>query len=192
MKKWIKQIRPLVLVGLILITLSGCVSMQVMKPAEMLPPFQTDDVLVTVVRPQTFFGAAISSSIWDTDKLVGVIAGGQYVQYKTTPGKHLFVCRAENWSYLSAEFLPGKHYIIRADVFPGVWKARITLNPFNKSDEDYKETVNGWLTNLKPLKLDPLKIDEYATKRLDEVRMAVKNFRDGNVKFSTLSPDNYF
>ena len=191
MKKWSTRNLILVVFAAALMLLSGCVSGQIMKPADLMSQPQTDEVLVTVVRPQTFVGAAISSSIWDSDNLVGVISGGQYVEYKTTPGKHLYLSRAENWSYLSAEFLPGKHYVVRADVFPGVWKARIALNTIDKSDPDYKETVDSWLKKLKPMQLDPEKGKEYAEKRLDEVKHAIQDFEDGKVKFSSLLPNDY-
>ncbi len=191
MKNLSKKNLVLVVCAAALILLSGCVSGQMMKPAEMISLARTDDVLVTVVRPQTFVGAAISSSIWDSDKLVGAISGGQYVQYQTAPGKHVFLSRAENWSYLSAEFLPGKHYVIRADVFPGVWKARIALNTIDKSDPDYKKTVDSWLKKLKPMQLDTEKSDEYAAKRLNEVKQAIQDFEDGKVKFSSLLPEDF-
>ena len=82
--------------------LSGCAS-SVMMNTQRMDSVGSDYALVTFARPAVFFGDGISFGIWDEENLVGVLTAGSFIQYKTKPGKHIFMARAENWSILNAD-----------------------------------------------------------------------------------------
>ena len=171
------------------VLLSGCGGSVMMQTDKMEPP-TSNEVLVTFIRP-SFYGMAASNAIWDSENLVGVTAGYQYVQYKTTPGKHLFMSQSENWSLVEANLLAGHHYLLRADIHPGVWTARTVLHPFNKNAEGYYDTVQGWIAGSKPVQLDPAKAEAYKAARIERVKKAIANYKSGDADFLTLEEDDY-
>jgi hypothetical protein len=144
-----------------------------------------NDVLVTFIRP-TVFGGAINFGLWDSDNFIGILTAKSYVQYKTHPGEHLFIARAENWSYVKANLAPGKQYFILGKVYPGVWKARVGLDPVNKNDNISQAQIENWLTGLRPTTVIPSKIDAYTNPRIPHIKAAIEKFRAGEVKYQEL------
>jgi hypothetical protein len=167
--------------------LSGCAS-SIMVEVAPVAPNQTH-ALVTFVRPSKF-GFAIKFGIWDSEKFIGILEAGRCVQYLAEPGEHLFLGRAENWSYVRAELEAGKSYYIIGAVFPGVWKARIAFNPVTKGDSTTQADIENWKRNLKPTAVMPDMIAEYEGQRLAQVRQAVEDFKAGNVKYVELKADD--
>ena len=168
--------------------LSGCAS-SIMVDVTPIASDQTH-ALVTFLRPTKFFGGGIQFGIWDSDKFVGILAAGSYVQYLADPGEHLFLGRAENWSYVKATLEAGKSYYIIGTVFPGVMVARIAFNPVTKGDSTSNEDIDRWIKGLKATAIMPDKIAEYEAPRLAQVRKAVEEFKAGNVKYTELKADD--
>jgi hypothetical protein len=167
------------------ITLSACASpvMQKVKPLAM--DITSEKALVTFIRP-SIFGGAIQFGVWDSDKFIGVLSASSYIQYLAEPGEHIFLGRAENWSYVKADLEGGKQYYILGKVFPGVWKARIAMDPINVGDKD-EANIDMWLKKLTPTSVKPEKFDAYVTPRLEQVRDAAANIDNGTTKYEVLN-----
>ena len=176
------------LFGLYVLLLSGCASSLMMK----VPPMDAPDdrhAVVTFMRP-SFFGGAIQFGIWDSENFVGILSAGSYVQYLVEPGEHLFLARAENWSYVKADLQGGKKYYILGKVFPGVWKARVAFDPITKDDGTTQAQIDQWLAELKPTGVIPEKFDDYVKPRISHVKRAVDDFESGNAKYEVLKADD--
>lgn len=173
-----------IILALVALALSGCASSVMHKVGSVALDNGSDKALVTFMRP-SYFGGAIQFGIWDSEKFVGVLSAGSYVQYLATPGEHVFLARAENWSYVKAELEGGKQYFILGKVFPGIWKARVALDPVNKGDEDAAK-VDGWLKDLTPTAVIPEQFDAYVSPRVEQVRAAAAKIDDGKTKFEVL------
>ncbi len=182
--------------ALLLVTLlfsSGCGS-SIMTEAKFISQPEQGKALVTFIRP-AWVGGAISFGFWDSDNLVGVLVSGQCIQYQTVPGEHYFLARSENWSCVKADLAADRHYVIKANPFMGMWKARVALDPMTKSD--YEEggklkQVQKWLAKLKPVKPDPQKdLMAYVEQRRKQVLEARDKFEKGGGKYETLAPQDY-
>jgi hypothetical protein len=187
MKKQKISLRALLFAAGILL-ISGCASSLMMK----VPPMDAPDdrhAVVTFVRP-SFFGGAIQFGIWDSENFVGILSAGSYVQYLAEPGEHLFLARAENWSYVKADLQGGKKYFILGKVFPGVWKARVAFDPITKDDGTTRAQIDKWIAELKPTGVIPEKFDNYVKPRISHVKKAVGDCRSGNVKYEVLQADD--
>jgi len=166
----------------------GCAS-PMMQPAARLTNPDPARALVTFLRP-SYFGGAITFGIWDSDSFVGVLGAGSYIEYPATPGPHVFLARAENWSYVNAQLEAGKRYYILAKVFPGVWKARIAFDPIRRGDPQTDEEIQNWLKALTPTEPIAEKVDAYTSPRLGQVRQAVGAFRNGEVTYEILEAED--
>ena len=176
----------LVAVILLALTLSGCGSSMMTRVARMDAP-SDGYALVSFVRPSVF-GGAIKFGLWDSDKFIGILTAKSVVQYKVKPGKHLFIARAENWSYVEADLAAGKHYVIVGRVFPGVWKARVGMDPAN-SPEETRADVTKFVNRLNPIGVMEGTREPYESARVDHVKKAIDKFQAGEVKYATLSAD---
>lgn len=175
------------LAATVLLVLTGCASTMMTKTGVITSPPQ-GKAIVTFVRP-SMFGGAIQFGIWDSDKFVGILSAKSLVQYAAVPGEHIFMARAENWSYLKANLEAGKEYYVIGKVFPGVWKARAALVPVRKADlakPGELEKVATWLRELTPTTPMESKIEDYANPRLTQVREGIEEFKKGKVNFSVL------
>ena len=174
----------LAFVLVLILFVSGCGSSMMIKAKPMAVP-ENNDVVVTFFRP-SFFGGAIKFGLWDNENFIGILTASSYVQYKTHPGEHLFIARAENWSYVKADLEPGKQYFILGKVFPGAWKARVALDPVNKNDNISQEQIDSWLNGLTPTAVIPEKVDSYAKPRVPHLKDAIEKFKTGAVKYTEL------
>jgi hypothetical protein len=172
-----------------LLMLSGCAS-SMMRPATPQAAPQASQALVTFLRP-SYFGGAIQFGVWDSDRFVGILEAGSYIQLPVPPGEHLFLARAENWSYVQADLEAGRHYFIIAKVFPGIWRARVAYDPILREDPQTDDEIAQWLTELKPIEVIPQKVDAYSAPRIEQVRQAVADFRNGVVKSERLEARDY-
>ncbi len=166
---------------------SGCAS-TMMTRAERMPAPQANKAVVTFVRP-SYFGGAIKFGIWDSDRFVGVLTPGSYIQYETDPGEHVFLSRAENWSYVKARLKGGKEYFIVGAVFPGVMKARVALNPSDMRKPEEAKAADDWLARLAPTAPIPDKLDAYVKPRQAQVRRAIAELDQGNARFGVLEAE---
>ena len=170
-----------------LILLSGCGSSMMTKVPAIAGP-GSSHALVTIMRPSAF-GGAIKFGTWDGDKFMGILTARSYIQYKAAPGEHLFMARAENWSGVNASLQAGRHYFIIARPQMGAWKARVNLDPVSK-DEYNATQIDNWLARLNPIGVIPETIDAYVNPRLAQVKVAVKNFKNGQAAATTLNPED--
>jgi len=173
---------------LALLLFSGCAS-SVMMASQPLVLDQPDKAMVTFMRP-SYFGGAIQFGLWDSDQFIGVLSAGNQIQYLTEPGEHLFLARAENWSYVKADLAAGKQYFILGNIFPGIWKARVALAPVIIPGNHTEAELAAWQQKLKPTQVIPEKFDAYKAPRVDQVRTAVAEFRAGKVKYGELSKED--
>jgi hypothetical protein len=164
--------------------MSGC-SSSMMTQTETQVLDSPDQALVTFIRP-SMFGGAIQFGIWDGDHFIGVLSAKSYVQYLAEPGEHLFLARAENWSYVKANLEAGKEYFIIGKVFPGVWKARVALDPVANGDGTNQADIDRWLTELKPTTVLPEKYEGYVSPRVAQVKEAAGEVDNGKVKYEVL------
>ena len=167
----------------------GCGSSMMINTKPMAIP-ENNDAIVTFIRP-TMFGGAIKFGLWDSENFIGILTAKSYVQYKTHPGEHLFIARAENWSYVKANLNPGKQYLILGKVYPGVWKARVGLDPVNKNDNISQAQIDNWLNGLRPTTVIPAKVDAYAKPRIPQIKTAIEKFKAGEVKYHELKAEDY-
>jgi len=184
----------LVLLVLTPLFMSGCSSAgNFMIEAEPTSGPQQGKALVTLIRP-SFVGGAIAFGMWDSDNLIGVLQAGKCIHYETVPGEHYFLARAENWSCVKADLAANRHYVIKANPFMGVWKARIALDPITKADYEERgqlKDVKKWLEKLKPVTPDPQGAEAYAQPRREQVLGAQANFKAGQGKCEILAPEDY-
>jgi hypothetical protein len=174
-----------------LMLVTGCASTMMTTTNRIATPPE-GKALVTFFRP-SMFGGAIQFGIWDGDQVVGVLSANSYIQYAAQPGEHLFLARAENWSYLKAHLEAGKEYYVIGRVFPGVWKARVALDPIKKADlakPGEKEKVEGWLKDLSPTAPMESKVEEYSSPRLDHVRQGMEEFKKGEVTYEIVDVED--
>jgi hypothetical protein len=167
-----------------LFILGGCAS-SMMQPVDRQPSPSSAAALVTFLRP-SYFGGAIQFGVWDSDRFVGILEPGSYIQVLIPPGEHVFLARAENWSYVHAELEAGRQYFVLAKVFPGIWKARVAFDPIRRDDPQTNEEIAQWLTKLKPIGVIDAKVDSYTAPRVEQVRQAVADFRSGTVQSERL------
>ncbi len=173
----------------VFLTVSGCTS-SMMKPATPREVPASSEALVTFLRP-SYFGGAIQFGIWNADRFVGILEAGSYLQITVPPGEHLFLARAENWSYVQANLEAGREYFILAKVFPGVWKARVAFDPVRRGDPQTDEDLTQWLADLRPIGVIDEKVAAYTAPRLEQVRQAVADFRAGKVVSERLEAIDY-
>ncbi len=185
--------KKLLLIGVCftLVFLAGCKSsiMTTVQPVS-VSGIDENTALVTFVRPSSY-GNAIQFGVWDSEHFVGVVSANSYVQYKTSPGKHLFLARAENWSCVEADLEAGKSYVIITAVRMGAWKARVALEPVTRTGKISDEKINKWLTGLNATAVDPAQVESYTAARIEHVRKAIENIRQGKATCKTLSVEDY-
>src|SRR5262245_49800642 len=114
--------------------LAGCAQAPT-RPAKYVAKPDSSQAIVTFVRESVFVGDGSPVYIWDGDKFVGTLASHTLVQYRVAPGPHVFMAAAENWSYVKADLQAGKHYYIKANIFPGVLMSRFVLKPVPNDDK---------------------------------------------------------
>ncbi|MCK5543208.1 MAG: hypothetical protein KAI40_11005 [Desulfobacterales bacterium] len=187
-----KKLR-LALIGIcfMLVFLAGCksVGMIQVEPVN-VSSLDNNTALVTFLRP-SFMGQAIQFGIWDSDKFVGHISTQSYIQYKTTPGKHIFLARSGNWSCVEAELKGGKSYFMIVNTRMGAWRARVALDPVNKEDNISEKRINQWLTKLNATGVDPAKVEAYESAGAQSVKNAMDNIDSGKANCNVLNPDDY-
>jgi len=108
--------------------------------------------LVNFLRPASV-GGAVSITIWDGDKLIGVPRGKQTFQYECDPGQHLFISWAEFKSPVEAELLPDRVYYIVLRVSPGFWRLRLHQVPVHPGHPLWEDALN-WQKTLPNYEFD--------------------------------------
>ncbi|NHQ86238.1 hypothetical protein HA050_08925 [Iodobacter sp. HSC-16F04] len=158
-----------------------------MQNTKLVNTVKPDFALVTFVRPAVFFGDGLDIDVWDGEHFVGSLGAGKLIQHEVEPGEHLFLANSENWSYVSGNLIAGKHYFIKANLFPGVLYGRVALGVAQNTDPRIQE----WQKKLKPTHAsDKDKLDMEAKKR-KEIDAALQEFKTGNIStFAKLQAEN--
>ena len=181
------------LIGLcfMFVFLSGCKSVGMIQVEPMdISSIDSNTALVTFLRP-SFMGQAVQFGLWDSDKFVGHISTQSYIQYKTTPGKHIFLAKSENWSCVEAELIGGKSYFMIVNTRMGGFRARVALDPVNKEDNMSEERINKWLTKLNATGVDPAKVEAYESAGAQSVKSAMNNIDSGKANCNVLNSDDH-
>ncbi len=167
--------------------IAGC-STPMRKTTPRIDFVAPDSARVNFVRPRIFFGDGQSFDLWDGEKFIGVISAGSMIQYRTQHGNHVFMLRpmsgSEDWSYVKANLASGKQYFVKVNVrFSGSgW-----FGVANAKEDDRTEI---WLTKLQPMEIVPEELDSYLLKRAGEAEEALRDFRNGRVRYVELHPED--
>lgn len=156
---------------------TGCAS-SFMVPTEAIAP-GPDYAVVNFLRPSSY-GGAIKFGIWDRDTIIGVLTPKRYIQYKASPGEHIFMARAENWSVVKATVEAGRIYYILAEPRMGAWKARVAMTVLQPDDR----RVDKWMGALTPIAMDPSKREGYAAEHAPGARTAAQNVEAGKAEYT--------
>jgi hypothetical protein len=176
-----KRVILVALVG-VLLGLGGCASVPMQTTTLMTAPDQ-QMALVNFVRPRVFFGDGMSTDVWDGQNYIGALEAGHLIQYQAKPGKHLFMGSAENWSYVSADLQPGRQYIIKANIFPGVMTGRVALGVLKPDDPRRAD-----LMALTPVIASDKDREAFGEKKSAATKHAVSDFEAGKVSsFATIT-----
>lgn len=150
----------------LLLTIVSCTKKYMIQQSPIAEPGQ-GKALVNFMRP-SFFGKAISVSLWDGDKLIGKIYGQQAFQYECEAGKHLFIAWSEYKSPVEAELLPDHAYYIVLQTRMGGWRARIHQVPINKNHELWPE-AQEWRKSLSNFTFDPALLSAMENESRDKI-----------------------
>ena len=172
----------LVLPVVLLALLSGCASSLMIRSETVLVP-GPDYAVVNFLRPSNMSGA-IEFGIWDKENFIGILTPKHYIQYKASPGGHMFMARAENWSVIQATVDAGKTYYILVAQRIGVLKARVDMEVVRPDDA----RLSKWMDSLKPIMTDPARRDAYVNERVVDVHKAVQNVQAGKAAFDVMKP----
>ena len=165
-----------------LLLLAGCVAVP-MRPAKYDATAEPSQATVTFVRESIYLGDGYHLYLWDGETFVGTLSAGTLVQYRVAPGPHVFMAASESWSYVKADLQAGKHYVIKANMIPGVMTMRSVLAPVKNTDE----RIQTWPRKLKVMEVVPDKKDAYVQEQVPKVRTALQNFNDGKVGFAEMN-----
>jgi hypothetical protein len=185
-----RTLLTVMLVTIFSLALQACATsiMMTVPKVAATPP---DYAIVTFIRAGSF-GGSIDFGLWDGESLVGVITPNAYIQYKATPGKHLFLGRAENWTICEADLAPGQNYYIMTNTFVGFWKARVAFDPVRKGDTNVTDDqIKNWMSTYNPTGVDPAKKDAYVSSHLNDVKGIIVQHNAGKTKFETMSAEDW-
>lgn len=101
---------------------------------------QDSKALIYIVRPSSYFGAAIKFNVKCDKVPIGSTMGGQFIFASLEPGKHEIVSSAENAAKLFLLAEPNKTYYIEQEVKMGLIVARNKLVRLN--DNNGKAALN--------------------------------------------------
>ena len=162
---------------------TGCSSIRMVdsESTKVVPPGR---VLVTFVRQPVWMGDGIPVDLWDGEHYIGVLRPSQIVQYVTTPGEHLFLGNAENWTYASGSLVADRRYYVKANVFAGFATARVAFGVADNSDD----RVEKWHEEYAPKAAPEKDRATFEAKALVDVQEAIQLFKSGGVaSFATIT-----
>ncbi len=106
--------------------------------AQKLETAPSDQSVVYFVRAKSM-GSLVNFTFFDGKKAIGKFSGRKFFRYQCEPGKHLFWARSENRSFVEAELVAGKSYMIEAVPKMGGLKAAVKLVPVEADVHDLKK-----------------------------------------------------
>jgi predicted class III extradiol MEMO1 family dioxygenase len=130
--------------------------------------------LVNFLRPSST-GAAVTITIWDGEKLIGMPRGKQAFQYECDPGNHLFISWSEFKSPVEAELLPDRVYYIVLRVRMGWWRMRLHQVPINPHHELWSDALN-WQKTLPNYEFDRAVLSTIEAEHKDKIREYLQTY----------------
>lgn len=157
-----------------------------MKRTQAIADVPPETVLVTFIRQAMIAGDTIMINVWDGTHYVGSLRAGTLLQYRTTPGEHLFLGSAENWSYSSGNLVAGKQYFIKGNMFPGIGYARVAWGVAAATDE----RIPKW-RKLKAMAPVEVRRARFEIRERRKVLKAIKDFKDDSVNsYAEIKPEH--
>lgn len=137
----LRSLRALLLCVVLFVPAVHAKSNLAQPAADQAPKPEAGKALVVFLRP-SFFGGAISSSVYDAPNdattFLGVLKYEDKLAVQMEPGQHRLMVIAENADFLDATLEADKTYYVLIKARPGVWKARFSLIPIhNRADAEY-------------------------------------------------------
>jgi hypothetical protein len=167
----------------VLMLAGGCAAIPMNKTTA-VANVPADKALVTFIRPVMMIGDAIPVYLWDGDHFIGVLGSGSMVQYEASPGDHLFLGNAENWTYATGSLQAGKRYLIKTNMFPG-----FTMRAAFASMPSTDIRMSQWYADFQPKVAPEDRRADYQSKNVPAAEKAIQNFRAGAVKsFASILP----
>ena len=157
-------------IALILFLFFGCAS-KIMVATSPVTSMDNEKALVTftmrtIMRSQDL--KPIEFDIWDSEKFIGAISTGTYVQYQADPGEHIFIAIAGNTSFLKADLEAGKEYSVMVNIIPGspFKKQSITFQPVRIGSLKQLSHIHRLLKRKQVMEIIPEEYDQYVKKRI--------------------------
>ncbi len=163
--------------------LVGCASMYMVETTQL--ENGNDYAIVNFIRPSSF-GGAIKFGVWDRDTLIGVLTPTTCIQYKATPGVHLFLVRAENWGIVKAKVVAGKTYTLLAEPRMGLLKANVHMTVIKPGDK----RLAKWMKDATYVTVDAEKRDAYIKKHIADVKKALIHIDSGSAEIQAAMMPN--
>lgn len=133
-----------------------------------------EHAVITFLRPSGE-GLSIRLAIWDDKQLVGVLNARSAVQYKATPGEHIFIGLAGTTFYLKSNLEAGKKYYVL--VRPMSYRG-FELDPIKHGDEYEKSEINALIKNIQFTAIDGANIKQYIKNQMHRVLLAIQQYEN--------------
>jgi hypothetical protein len=177
------------------LSITGCSSAPLMAPVPKLAERDMDHAVVTFIR-SSVMSPTQKAMLWDRETPIGELKPRAYIQYKATPGKHVFLVKSEKstrWSCLEANLITGEHYAAKIDVVPGGFAARFVFMPLSPRAGDVtRGDMERWLTKLKGQSLIKEMAESYVEQHGGEVRQALSDYEKGKMVPEILDPEDFW
>jgi hypothetical protein len=192
-----KKMTSIVLFIMTVVVHCGCAPPPVMVQKQRMTEKDKDmdHAVVTFVR-SSVMSPTQKADIWDRDTPVGELSARGFIQYKASPGPHLFMARGEmsdKWSYVEAVLITGEHYVIKVNAVPGGATARIEMMPTSPTDgKTSKDDIEDWLTGLKGRALVEDMEKTYVDQRGKAAEKAIKAYEEGKMIPEIMKPEDFW
>ena len=125
---------------------------------------------------------------FDGEKAIGLYRGQSYMIYECDPGKHVFWAKNTNVSFIEADLMAGKRYVI--DVIPKM-AGVVKLIPVDKNKHKMKK-MKKLITKYMPEVYDITLLDELQEDMSDAIDRNMKKYdkmKKNGKKILQLKPD---
>jgi len=205
--------KNIVLILLALISMGAAAQETVVGEDTLLAKPGEGKAMVYLAR-RSSMAVLIKFKLYDGDLYLGKLGADKYFAYECDPGKHVFIGKGENTSYVEADLEEGKTYVIDLKVTMGVMSARMNLAPLDKSNKKYEKEKKKFLEFIGKKKGELIseseddEEDETEDGDADAVEVSEQTNADGEAmskrmkkyykmkeegkKITTITPDMYF
>ncbi len=181
----------LLVAGLLSITSVAC-GPGLMIPGQKVQSAPADKALITFVRA-TRYGKKSEFVVWDSDRFMGLLEGGQYFQQVVDPGEHMFIVHAQNWAYIKANLEAGKKYYVLLNVSMGFTHAVAVPVPLTKGQAEYGQAqIDEWMAKLTPITPNEAVAAQFEARRKPQITQAVENGKKPGAKFQYLNAEDFW